>query len=793
MGSNMAENHPVGFRWPMKAREKGATIIHVDPRFTRTSAAANLYVPIRSGSDIAFLGGLINYVLTHDKWFKEYVLAYTNASTIVRDDYVDAEDNGGLFSGYDPQSGSYDNASWAYAGPRDETLQDSRCVFQILRRHYARYSPEMVERVCGSPKELFLQVAEVLAANSGRERTSAIAYAVGWTQQSYGAQIIRAAAILQLLLGNIGRPGGGIMALRGHASIQGSTDVPTLFDLLPGYLPHPAVARGDDTLEQYMRESGVRGGYWSNLPKFMVSLLKAWYGDAATKANEYGYQWIPKLTGDHSHISTSAAMADGKVKGFIVFGQNPANGSPHAGLQRKALTQLDWIVVLDLYETETAAFWYAAPEGWKPADIRTEVFLMPTAGPGEKEGTFTNTQRLLQYHDKAVDPPGDTRSDLWFLFHLGRRLKDLYRESTNPRDEGLRNLTWDYLPERPDPEYRIKDEPSAEKVLMEVNGYTVADRAQVPDFERLKDDGTTACGVWIYSGVFPAPGQNMARRRNRTPGNYVDPEWGFAWPANRRILYNRASADPAGKPWSERKKYVWWDGAKGTWTGLDVPDFPLKKAPDTPAKEQGSGMELHSGSDPFTLKADGRGWLFAPSGLKDGPLPTHYEPLESPISNDLYRRQDSPVARRFGRKDNPISQPGDPQYPYVLTTYRVTEQYTSGSMSRWNSWLSELMPEMFAEISPELAGEKGIENLDWVVVSTPRNQIECKALVTRRLRPFRHNGNVIHEVGLPYHWGYKGLVTGAMANDLVALSEEPNVYIQEDKALTCNLRKGRLR
>jgi len=793
MGSNMAENHPVGFRWPMKAREKGATIIHVDPRFTRTSAAANLYVPIRSGSDIAFLGGLINYVLTHDKWFKEYVLAYTNASTVVGDDYVDAEDNGGLFSGYDPQSGSYDNASWAYSGKRDETLQDSRCVFQILKRHYARYTPEMVERVCGTPQDLFLQVAEILATNSGRERTSAICYAVGWTQQSYGAQIIRAASILQLLLGNIGRPGGGIMALRGHASIQGSTDVPTLFDLLPGYLPHPAVARGDATLDDYLRQSAPRGGYWSNAPSFLVSMLKAWYGDAASKANEFGYQWIPKLTGDHSHISTAAAMMDGKVKGFIVFGQNPANGSPHSGLQRKALTQLDWMVALDLYETETAAFWYAAPEGWKPADIKTEVFLMPTAGPGEKEGTFTNTQRLLQYHDKGVDPSGDTRSDLWFLYHLGRRLKDLYRGSTEPRDEGLRSLTWDYLPERPDPESRIEDEPSAEKVLMEVNGYTVADHEQIAGFDHLRDDGSTACGVWIYSGVFPAPEKNLARRRNRTPGNYVDPEWGFAWPANRRILYNRASADPAGKPWSERKKYIWWDAGAESWTGVDVPDFPLKKAPGTPAKEQGSGLDLHSGSDPFILKADGRGWLFAPSGLKDGPLPTHYEPLESPIINDLYPRQDSPVAKRMRRKDNPISPPGDPQYPYVVTTYRVTEQYTSGSMSRWNSWLSELMPEMFAEISPELAAENGIENLDWVVVSTPRNQIECKALVTRRMRPFRHNGKIIHEVGLPYHWGYKGLVTGAMANDLVALSEEPNVYIQEDKALTCNLRKGRLR
>src|SRR5256712_1995677 len=372
----------------------------------------------------------------------------------------------------------------------------------------------MVERVCGTPKGLFLRVADVLAKNSGRERTSAICYAVGWTQQSYGAQIIRAAGILQLLLGNIGRPGGGIMALRGHASIQGSTDVPTLFDLLPGYLPHPAVAKGDDTLEKYMRESAVRGGYWSNLPKFMVSLLKAWYGDAAVKDNEYGYQWIPKLTGDHSHVTTSAAMADGDVKGFIVFGQNPANGSPHSGLQRRALTQLDWMVAIDLYETETAAFWYAAPEGWKPADIKTEVFLLPTAGPPEKEGTFTNTQRLLQFHDKAVDPPGDARSDLWYVYHLGRRLKDLYRGSTNPRDQRLLNLTWDYLREPPDPQCRTQNEPSDETGLVGGNGHTGSRRKQGSHFEQLTTDGSTACGVWIYSRVVPGLGENMDRRRN---------------------------------------------------------------------------------------------------------------------------------------------------------------------------------------------------------------------------------------------------------------------------------------
>jgi formate dehydrogenase major subunit len=815
----MAEAHPVGFRWPMKAKERGATLIHVDPHFSRTSASCDLYVPIRSGTDIAFLGGLINYVLTNDLWFHEYVLAYTNASSLIDPDYRDAEDGDGIFSGFDDKAKKYDNRSWTYKGPamegpedaashsghgqegtspakhrpdRDETLQDPHCVFQIMKRHYARYTPEMVEKITGTPKALFLRVADILTKNSGRERTSAICYAVGWTQQSFGPQIIRAAGILQLLLGNIGRPGGGIMALRGHASIQGSTDVPTLFDLLPGYLPQPASFKPDGSLDDYLKGATVNSGYWSNLPKFMISLLKAWYGDAAQKDNDYGYDWIGKITGDHSHIATATEMADGKIKGFIVFGQNPAAGSPHASFQRKALKQLDWLVTVDLYETETAAFWYGAPERPNPKDIKTEVFLIPAAGPAEKDGTFTNTQRLLQFHDKAVDPPGDTRSDTWFVYHLGMRLKALYRDSTHPKDQGLLSLTWDYLPERPDPEFRIKDEPSAEKILKEINGYTVADRKQLKDFEHLKTDGSTACGVWIYAGVFPEEGKNLARSRQRTPGNYVEPDWGFAWPANRRILYNRASADPSGKPWSERKKYIYWDAARKRWTGPDVPDFPQTKAPDTPARDDGTGMDKHSGSDPFSLKPDGRGWLFAPSGLKDGPLPTHYEPLESPVTNLLYRQQSSPVVNRVPRPDNPISAPGDPRYPYVATTYRVTEQYLSGVMSRWNSWLDELQPEMFAEISPELAGEHGITNTDWMVVRSARAEIECRALVTERMRPLTIDGRTVHVVGLPIHWGYKGLVTGAITNDLVELSEEPNVYIQEDKAFTCNVRKGRL-
>ena len=815
----MAEAHPVGFRWPMKAKERGATLIHVDPHFSRTSASCNLYVPIRSGTDIAFLGGLINYVLSNDLWFHEYVLAYTNASSIIDSRYQDAEDLDGLFSGFDSRTSKYDNSSWTYRGPaiegsedaaahsghgqegtspakhrpdRDATLQDPNCVFQILKRHFARYTPEMVEQICGTPKEQFLQVADILTKNSGRERTSAICYAVGWTQQSFGPQIIRAAGILQLLLGNIGRPGGGIMALRGHASIQGSTDVPTLFDLLPGYLPQPASFKDDQTLASYLKGATVNSGYWSNLPKFMISLLKAWYGDAASQENQFGYEWIGKITGDHSHIATSAQMADGKIKGFIVFGQNPAAGSPNAGFQRKALKQLDWLVSIDLYETETAAFWYAAPERPNPADIKTEVFMIPTAGPAEKDGTFTNTQRLLQFHDKAVDPPGDARSDLWLVYHLGRRLKELYKDSTRARDQGLLNLTWDYLPEQPDPQFRIQDEPSDEKVLMEINGYTVADGKQLKDFEHLKTDGSTACGVWIYAGVFPEPGKNLARRRDRTPDNYVDPAWGFAWPANRRILYNRASADPAGKPWSERKKYIYWDAGKKRWTGPDVPDFPQTKAPNTPARDDGTGMDKHSGSDPFSLKPDGRAWLFAPSGLKDGPLPTHYEPLESPVKNLLYKQQSSPVVNRMPRAGNRLSPPGDPTFPYVATTYRVTEHYLAGVMSRWNSWLAELMPEMFAEISPELAREKAIRNTDWIIVSSARGEIECRALVTERIRPLTLDGRTVHIVGLPIHWGYKGLVKGAIANDLVPLSEEPNVYIQEDKAFTCNVRRGRL-
>lgn len=805
MGSNMAEAHPIAFSWALRAKERGATVIHVDPHFSRTSALASFYVPIRSGSDTAFLGGLINYVLSEEKYFREYVLAYTNAATIISEDFKDTEELDGLFSGYDPATRSYDPSSWAYARVpvdgadwatrpmTDPTLQDPRCVFQIMRRHFARYTPDLVESVCGTPREQFLSVAEALTRNSGRDRTSAICYALGWTQHSKGVQTIRSAAILQLLLGNIGRPGGGILALRGHASIQGSTDVPTLYDLLSGYMPQPTALQRQQTLAEYVDTAAPKTGYWANLPKFIVSFLKAWYGDAATPDNDFCYAHVPKTVGDHSHLATTYEMIDGKIKGFIVLGQNPAGGSSHARLQRKALANLDWLVVRDLYETETAAFWKAPPDQVDPASIQTEVFFLPAAGPGEKAGCFTNTQRLLQWKEKAVDPPGDARSDAWFIHNLAKRLKALYADSTDPKDRPIQDLTWDFDRTEPEPGSRIVDEPDVERVLKEINGFTWHDRRQLADFAELKDDGTTACGSWIYCGVYPAEGVNRAA--SRVADEYVSAGWGFAWPANRRILYNRASADPDGRPWSDRKKYVWWDEQQQRWTGLDVPDFPVTKPPSEPGRPGAGGMAALSGSDPFIMRPDGKGWLFAPSGLKDGPLPAHYEPAESPVENALYRRQrSSPVAKFYrNRADNPLAAMGDPRFPIVLTTYRLTEHHVSGPMTRWLPWLAELQPELFVELSPELAKEKGIRHKEWVTIVSARGAIEARAMVTRRLRPFRIGERIVHQVGLPFHWGYQGVATGSIANDLTHLVLEPNVGIYEVKALMVDLLPGRLR
>ncbi|SNT59443.1 formate dehydrogenase major subunit [Asanoa hainanensis] len=824
----MAEAHPVGFQWVMEAKKRGATVIHVDPRFTRTSAVADEFVPLRVGSDIAFLGGVINYILSNELDFREYVVAYTNAATLVTEGFQDTEDLGGLFSGYHPETGTYDPASWQYEGheefaqthedthvhretaagfqheahgppvsgfvARDETLQDPRCVYQILKRHYARYTPEVVERVCGVPPEQFRKVCEAWTRNSGRERTTALVYSVGWTQHTVGVQYIRAGAIIQLLLGNMGRPGGGIMALRGHASIQGSTDIPTLFNLLPGYLPMPHFKQHEtfDMWAEAIRHLGQKG-FWAYARCYAVSLLKAYFGEHATEENDWGYGWLPRLTGDHGTYQQVLNMIDGKIKGYFLLGQNPAVGSAHGRAQRLGMANLDWLVVRDLYMIESATFWKDSPEietgEIVTEECRTEVFFLPAASHVEKEGTFTQTQRMLQWREKALDPPQDCRSELWFFYHLGRLVRERLATSTLERDEPIKKLAWSY------PISGQHNEPDAEAVLKEINGYDVATGAPLSGFTQLQADGSTACGCWIYSGVF-ADGVNQAARRK--PGkeqSWVAPEWGWVWPANRRILYNRASADPQGAPWSAKKAYVWWDPEKGEWTGHDVPDFEKTKDPAFRPAPGTIGVHGLAGDDAFIMQGDGKGWLYAPAGLIDGPMPTHYEPAESPLRNPLYAQQANPVRKVYDRPENQLN-PAPPErhsevFPYVFTTSRLTEHHTAGGMSRQLAYLSELQPAMFVEVSPALAEERGLEHLGWAHVVTGRAAVEARVLVTARLRPLRLDGRVIHQIWLPYHWGGSGLVTGDSANDLFGITLDPNVLIQESKVGTCDIQPGR--
>jgi formate dehydrogenase major subunit len=827
MGSNMAEQHPVGFQWVVEAKERGAAVIHVDPRYTRTSAVADLHVPLRAGSDIAFLGGIVNHILSNGLEFREYVRHFTNAPVILKEEFRDAEDLDGLFSGWDEDDGLYRVDSWGYAGTSgeltsgehvqsgdvsgdqaqgahgmelpegeppemDPDLEDPRCVFQVLKRHFARYTPEEVERVCGVPAARFLQVADLLTRNSGPERTAAICYAVGWTQHTTGVQTIRAASIIQLLLGNIGRPGGGILALRGHANIQGSTDIPTLYDILPGYIPMPHPSAGDD-LDVFIETNGPSTGAWGGLRSYIVSLLKAWYGEDATAENGYLFDTLPRVDGDHSHYSMLTRMIDGRCPGFICAGQNPVVGSANATLVRKALRSLRWLVVRDLSEVETASFWHDSPEieagEIRPQDIGTEVFFLPAAAHTEKDGTFTNTQRLLQWHAKAVEPPGDCRSELWFVHQLGRRVRARLAGSGLPRDRALAALTWDY------PTTGAHDEPDAQAVLQEINGRH-PDGSFVAKYQDLAGDGSTTCGSWIHAGVYADGVNQAARRKPGSQQNWIAPEWGWAWPGNRRILYNRASARPDGAPWSERKRYVWWDADAGSWTSLgDEVDFVPDRPPDYVPPPDAKGLDAIRGGTPFIMHPDGLGWLFAPSGLVDGPLPTHYEPQESPLDNALYAVDANPTSQLLRDDTNPYhpsgSEPGADVFPFVMTTYRLTEHHTAGGMSRTVPTLSELQPEMFVELSPELARGRGVEHGGWVTVITARAAIEGRAMVTDRVAPLRLDGRVIHQVGLPYHWGRRGLSTGDAANELLSQVLDLNTHISEYKVATCDVRPGR--
>src|SRR5499433_2230367 len=767
--SNMAENHPVGFQWVMKAKERGAKVIHVDPRYTRTSAASDLHVPLRSGTNIAFFGCLMHYAIQKNLFFKDYVVHYTNASFLLDPAFKNATELNGLFTGYDAAKKSYDRASWKYeldneGNPkRDLTLRNPHTVFQHLKRHYSRYTPAMVEKVCGIPAKKFEEVAQLFCSNSGPEKTGAITYALNLTQHTNGVENIRSLCMLQLLLGNIGRPGGGVVALRGHANVQGATDLELLYHELPGYLAMPLRDAHPD-LTTYLEKETPKGGYWVNKPKFMISLLKAFYGDAATKDNEFGYQWLPKRASadaySHQHIFVD--MYAGKINGFLADGQNPAVGGPNAKLARSAMAKLDWLVVKDSF--------------------------------------LTNTMRLIQWHEKAVTPPGDVTSDAEFFTSLAKRLQKMYAGSKKERDKGF--LAADF-------KYGDGKEPDMQLVLKEINGYATEEikdkdgkvvykKGQpLNTFGHMTDDGKTAGGCWIYTGVtVEGPDGKLLNKANaRKPADdkdYLGHGWGFAWPANRRILYNRASADLAGKPWSEKKKLIWWDAQapgnepdkKGKWVGLDVPDFNPFLAPDA-----------KNGDKPFIMRTDLVGGFFGP--LNDGPFPEHYEPIESPVRNLLSKQQNNPVAKIWKVPDqqNELAAVGSPEYPYVITTYRLTEHHLSGVMSRYLPMLAELHHSHFAEISQELAKELGIENGEKVTVMTPRGKVHVTAMVTNRLKPFTIDGKTVHQIGVPWHWGWKGVdklpgSKGDITNDLSSTVGDPNVFIQETKAFVCNVKKG---
>jgi formate dehydrogenase major subunit len=808
--SNFAENHPVGFQWVMKAKERGAKFIHVDPRFTRTSSVADIHVPLRSGTNIAFFGGLMNFAIEHELYFKDYVVNYTNASYLIDPGFKTATDLGGVFTGLE-QTGKggadphvaerYERKTWAYqldseGNPkRDPTLKDPHSVFQLLKRHYSRYTPEMVERICGIPKAKFEEVAQLYCGTSGPEKTGTITYALNLTQHTNGVQNIRALCMLQILLGNIGRPGGGVVALRGHANVQGATDLEVLYHELPGYLPMPLRDLHPD-LKTYLEKVTPKGGFWVNLPKFMVSLLKAFYGDAATKDNDFGYQWLPKRASadaySHQHIFVD--MYKGVIKGFLADGQNPAVGGPNAKLARAAMQKLEWLVVKDIFVTETAEFWKAP--GATAKDIQTEVFFLPAAPAAEKDGSLTNTMRLIQWHERAVKPPGDVTSDAEFFTALGKRLQKLYAGSKKERDRGFlaANFQFGDNPSEPDMELVLKEVNGfATEEIKDKDGKVVYKKGQALNtFAHMTDDGKTAGGCWIYTGVtVDGPDGKLINKANlRKPADakdYLAHGWGFAWPANRRILYNRASADPSGKPWSEKKKLIWWDAEapgnepdkKGKWVGLDVPDFNPFLAPDA-----------KNGDKPFIMRADLVGAFFGP--LNDGPFPEHYEPIESPTKNLLSARQNNPVAKVWQVPDhkNDLAAVGSPEYPYVITTYRLTEHHLSGVMSRYLPMLAELFESHFAEISHELAGELGINNGDRVTVSSPRGKIHAKAMVTHRLKPFMIDGKKVHQIGVPWHWGWNGIAKGDVTNDLSATVADPTVYIQETKAFLCNVQKG---
>ena len=797
IGANPAENHPAAYHWISEAKSKGAKLISVDPRFTRSSSKADIYAPMRSGTDIAFINGMINWVLgdleqSPEKYNLTYLVNYTNAAYLVNADFKGPADLDGLFSGFagapneeDNAKRKYNKSSWQFqmdskgVPKKDVTLTSPNCVYQIMKHHFARYTPDVVAKTSGTPTDVFLSICETYAASGQAGKAGTILYAMGTTQHTIGAQNIRAYCILQLLLGNIGIAGGGINALRGESNVQGSTDHCLLFHILPGYLKVPVDK--DSSLAAYTKratpvsQDPLSLNWWKNTDKYIVSMLKAWYGDAATADNEFGFHYLPKIQSgvNYSHISLFEAMYAGVIKGFMSWGQNPAVGGPNANLERKAMDNLDWMIVPDMWHTETANFWNRP--GADPSKIKTEVFLLPAANSFEKEGSVTNSGRWMQWRYKGGDAPGECQEDLWMLTQIFRRVKALYEAEGGPNAEALTNLTWDYG----DP-----DHPDVHLVAKEVNGYDVASGKLMNSFGALKADGSTTSGNWLYCNSYvepdmepdaPVPG-NRASLRNPDPGYFAEtavyPKWSWCWPVNRRIIYNRASVDLDGIPWDKEQPVIWWqhEGAE-KWVG-DVPDG-------------GAAPQNQGGYHPFIMKVHGHAQLYGP-GMAEGPLPEHYEPWESPIANPVSGQQMSPAFKIW----RPEEQGSASEYPIVCSTYRVCEHWQGGQMTRNNPWLCEMQPDPFVEMSLELAAEKGIQNGDWCVLETKRGKMRAVAIVTPRFKPFKLGDKIVHQVGTVWHFGWIGGAVGDSANVLTPHVGDANTMIPEYKAFLCNVNKA---
>ncbi|MDQ0357150.1 formate dehydrogenase major subunit [Rhodoplanes tepidamans] len=786
MGGNAAEAHPCGFKWVTEAKaNRGAKLIVVDPRFTRTASVADYYAPIRQGTDIAFLLGVINYCIRNDKVQWEYVKNFTNAAFVVKEGFGWQD---GLFTGYDEQKRDYNRSTWDYEiGPDgfavvDETLQNPRCVWNLLKSHVSLYTPELVERICGTPKDKFLTIARMISECSSPVKTMTSMYALGWTQHSKGSQNIRSMAMLQLILGNIGVRGGGMNALRGHSNIQGLTDIGLMSNLIPGYLTIPT--EREPSFDAYMSTRGFKPlrpnqmSYWQNYRKFFVSFQKAMWGDAATPENSFAYDWLPKLdVPAYDVLRAFELMHQGKMNGYFCQGFNPLLSFPNRKKITSALSKLKFLVVMDPLQTETARFWenHGANNDVDPSKIQTEVIELPTTCFAEDEGSLTNSGRWLQWHWPGGSPPGEAKTDAWIMAQIHLRLKELYRKEGGKVPEPIVNLDW---------RYKDPHEPTAEELAKELNGYVVSDvpdpsdptktlltkGKQVVSFAALRDDGSTACGCWIYSGCFNEAGNNMARRDTSDPddtGAYL--KWSWSWPVNRRILYNRASSDLQGKPWDESRKLLWWDGAK--WTGYDVPDIAPTAKPDTVM--------------PFIMNPEGTSRLFTRAMMRDGPFPSHYEPFESPVVNVVAPKvRGNPVARVFR---NDFEQFGDAkEFPYAATSYRLTEHFHFWTKHAHAN--AVLQPEFFVEISEELAKEKGIEKGGTVRVWSKRGSVTAKAVVTKRIKPLTCDGKTVHIVGIPLHWGFTGAARkGFGPNSLTPFVGDANIETPEYKAFLVDI------